>query len=312
MITLENDQLKIKIKKFGAELCSVIDKKSGFEFIWQGDEAYWKRHAPVLFPIVGRLKDNQYEYKGKTYHMTQHGFARDSDFEVEEVIANAATFSLTFNEETLEIYPFEFKLYVKYLLHGSNVTTTYEVVNLSQTDEMYYAIGGHPAFNVSQKVGEDGELEMDDVYVEMIPHKSYKHIPHTEDGLVHLGQPKPIRGLRRSYTHEDFEIDSLVYEMSNQSEIILQDGTENVEIRIKPSRMSYFGIWSSYPNRAPFLSISPWAGIADNVHGSGKFNEKDSINFLHANEKMTHEFTTRYLKETRMHSIRRWSGRNLV
>lgn len=312
MITLENDQLIIKIKKLGAELCSVIDKKSGFEFLWQGDEEYWARHAPVLFPIVGRLKDDQYEHNGKIYEMNRHGFARDSEFEVEEVLSNSAVFSLTFNENTLKIYPFEFKLYVKYLLYGSNVTTTYEVVNLSETDEMYYSIGGQPAFNVSQVANLEGECEFDDVNVELVPHKSYKHIPHTEDGLVHLGHPEPIRGYRRPYNHEDFKIDSLVYEMSNQSEIILQDGTENVEIRIKPSRMSYFGIWSPYPKRAPFLCISPWAGIADNVHASGKLSEKDSINFLNANEKMTHEFTTRFLKETRMHSIRRWSGRHLI
>lgn len=312
MITLENDELIVQIKEHGAELISVKDKKSGFEFIWQGDKEYWKRHAPVLFPIVGRLKDDKYEYQGKTYHMKRHGFARDMDFAVEEVLSNSAVLSLTYNEETLKMYPFEFKLLVKYLLHGSNVTVTYEVLNLSTSEVMYYAVGGHPGFNVSHKKNEKGELEFDDVFVELIPHRNYKFIPLSDDGLVRLSEPELDKGERRSYSHEDFNVDSLVYEISNQSEIILQDGKENVEIRIKPNRMSYFGIWSSYPKRAPFICISPWAGIADNYYTSGKFEEKDSINLLKSNEKMTHEYTVRFLKETKLQSIRRWSGRDLL
>ena len=94
LIKLENDYLLVEVNKFGAELSSVRDRRSSYEFIWQSDEAYWNRHAPILFPIVGRLREDRFEYKGESYEMTQHGFARDSEFEVVEERPNAVTFSL--------------------------------------------------------------------------------------------------------------------------------------------------------------------------------------------------------------------------
>lgn len=310
MVTLQNDQLVVEINKYGAELSSVVDQKSGYEFIWQADEEYWARHAPVLFPIVGRLKDDTYEYKGKKYHMSQHGFARDSEFHLEEANANAAVFSLTYDEETLKVYPFEFKLLVKYLLHGSNLTVTYEVVNLSTSEVMYYSVGGHPAFNVSQSEDTQGELEFDEVYFEIQPDRSHKQLPISKEGLVQLNKARHIDESRIRLTHETFKNDALIYELISQSEIILQDEAENVEIRLKPNRLDYFGAWSPYPKKAGFVCLEPWSGYADTERSQGKFEEKDGISFLDINEKMIHDYTMNFLKETKIQSIHRWDARN--
>src|SRR5699024_9573168 len=132
MITLSNKHLAVKINEWGAEVSSVTDKKTGYEFIWQADENYWGRHAPVLFPIVGRLKKNQYQCKKQTYEMTQHGFARDSLLKVEENTENTATFSLTDHEETHKKYPFNFKMIIKYKiicineLHNNQHSTSHK------------------------------------------------------------------------------------------------------------------------------------------------------------------------------------------
>lgn len=289
---------------------SVVDRKSGFEFIWQADEEYWGRHAPVLFPIVGILKNNQYEYLGKTYEMPRHGFARDSVFELESANANSATFSLQYNEETLKKYPFKFKLVIEYVLHGSNVTVNYKVINLSKSEVMYYSIGGHPGFNVAQSENLHGEIEFDNLFIEILPDVGYKMFPISKEGLTQLHQPQQVRGDRRQIKHEDFQEDASIYELQNQSEIVLQDEQANVEIRIKPNRMEYLGIWSPYPKRAPFVCVEPLTGFADTERSRGKLHEKDGITFLDVNEKMTHEYTINFLKETKIHAIKRWGQRN--
>ena len=103
VVTLSNNQLTVKINEFGAEVSSVTDQKSGYEFMWQADDKYWGRHAPVLFPIVGRLKNDQYEYEGQTYEMTQHGFARDSMFEVKEITEEIYEMSRLLNMKVIEV-----------------------------------------------------------------------------------------------------------------------------------------------------------------------------------------------------------------
>lgn len=307
MVTLENDQLKVQIKEMGAELSSVIDRKSGFEFIWQADEKYWGRHAPVLFPIVGRLKENKYEYMGKTYEMRQHGFARDSVFELEEKNANSAVFSLEYTEETLKMYPFKFKLLVKYLLHESSLTVNYEVINLSTSEVMYYSIGGHPGFNVAQSEDYEGNLEFADLSIEILPDRGYKLVPISSDGLVQLHKPQQVRGDRQQITHDFFEDDGSIYELLNQSEIVLRDEKASVEIRMKPHRMEYLGMWSPSPERAGFICLEALTGFADTEKSAGKLQEKDGITYLDVDEKMTHEYTINFLKETKIQSIRRWN-----
>lgn len=305
MVILENEELIVRIKNEGAELTSVMDQKSQYEFIWQGDEKYWGRHAPVLFPIVGRLKDHQYEYKGKVYQMPQHGFARDQVFELEDSNANSALFSLTYDQASLEKYPFQFKLFIRYLLNGNSLTIDYEIVNLSDSETMYYSIGGHPAFNVSQ-INRENQVDFDEVFFEIYPDRSYKKIPISQEGYTQLHNIEQVESERHQLKREDFKEDALVYEISNQSEVILRDEIENVEIRVKPNRMGYLGIWSPYPKEAPFICLEPWTGFADSEKATGKLEEKNEISFLDVNEKMNHEYTITFLKETKIQSIQRW------
>lgn len=300
MVTLQNNWLTVKIHSFGAEMHSVVDRKTGYEFMWQADEAYWGRHAPVLFPIVGRLKNNQYEYAGKTYDMTQHGFARDSEFEVEEVSANSVTFSLKDTEDTLKIYPFKFELYVKYLLHKNNVTVTYEVVNPSTAEVMYYGVGGHPAFNVLQEDNENGEDEFDQVSFHLEPTREYTAIPLSEDGLLKVDQTEQKEAREPQLTHTSFKNDALIYEIDAQTEMVLVDQANQVEIRLKPNRMDYVGVWSPYPKRAGFVCLEPWAGVADTTEATGKYDKKLGINKLEPNEKMTHDYTIGFTKKAQL------------
>ena len=144
---LQNDFLKIKVNLFGAELSSVIDTKTNFEYIWQaGDE--WKRHAPILFPIVGKLINNQFKFENKPFELPQHGFARDLNFALINNNNNQLNFELNSDENTKSKFPFNFKLQVNYTLSNNILKITYTVLNKSNTD-LYFSIGAYPAFNTT-------------------------------------------------------------------------------------------------------------------------------------------------------------------
>ena len=296
MVTLENNHLTVKINTFGAEMHSVVDKKSGYEFVWQADEAFWARHAPVLFPIVGRLKDDQYEYEGTNYDMSQHGFARDSEFEVEEVTEQSATFSLKSTEETKAKYPFDFQLLIQYVLEENRLKVTYEVKNNSDDEVMYYGIGGHPAFNVAQTENADGELEFDQVSFEFEPTGSYDFIPLTADGLLDLDGKVEKEVSREDLTHESFVGDAYIYKTGTGTTVALKDGMNKVEVRVTPENMEHMGIWSPYPKRAGFVCIEPWAGLADSKASTGKLKEKYAFNELATNATATHAYTLELTK----------------
>ena len=172
MITLKNQYLTVLINEQGAELTSVKDT-DGLEYIWQADPAFWKRHAPILFPIVGRLKDNQYTYAGQTYEMTQHGFARDNQFEVESQLPTKVSLVLRPTEETLAKYPFKFELRIIYELVDHQLNVSLNVINPSQ-DTLLFSIGAHPGFNIPLVKGE-GNFE--DSFIRVAPKKSYVQIP---------------------------------------------------------------------------------------------------------------------------------------
>ena len=147
MIVIENSDLRVAIKTQGAELDSIQHKAHPLEYLWQGDAAFWGKKSPILFPIVGTLKDNTFSYKEKKYTLPRHGFARDKTFSVEQHSADAATFLLVSNEETLKNYPFQFEFRLHYTLKDNALCVTYAVKNTG-SDDMYFSVGGHPAFRL--------------------------------------------------------------------------------------------------------------------------------------------------------------------
>lgn len=143
--TLSNNLLTIQVSPHGAELSSIVANATGKEFLWQADPAFWKRHSPVLFPIVGSVWNNEYRHNGKTYKLSQHGFARDREFELIKETDTELRFRLQENEETLQIYPFPFCLEIGYKLAGNQIEVLWYVKNTGN-EELHFQIGAHPAF----------------------------------------------------------------------------------------------------------------------------------------------------------------------
>ncbi|GAA3023070.1 aldose 1-epimerase family protein [Tetragenococcus solitarius] len=278
-VTIETDHLKAVLNEKGAELASLKRKDADIEYIWQADPEFWKRHAPVLFPIVGSLKNGTYSYKGKTYQLPQHGFARDMNFELIEQKEDAASFRLKSTEETKKVYPFDFELVIGYVLGGDGLTVDYQVKNTAD-EEMYFSIGAHPAFNIPL----EDSLTFTDYYVDPSPAKSRIHLP-LKDGLIDLKQ----RTLGQTNTsialnHELFKNDALIYETKGLNSFAIRTEKSPHSVTVSFKDFSYVGIWSTYPTKSSFVCIEPWVGIADTTESSGDLTEKLGIQKLAAQD----------------------------
>lgn len=296
MVILKNEQLTIKINELGAELVSVIDNHSEYEFMWQGDKRYWAGTAPVLFPIVGSLKEGKFEYNGQIYEMPQHGFARRMTFNTQKVTETSATFYLKSDENTLKVYPFEFSFQITYILFENKISISYEVLNPSNNQTLYYSVGGHPGFNVSHIRPKKGQPEFQNVSYTFDPPGSYLNIPII-NGRVVLEKAKYTIVDNNEVLHKTFKRDAQIYRIAKETKVILNDPNNGVKITVVPHGMDLFGIWSSYPKKAGFVCLEPWAGITDPDNASGKLEEKYEINELAPHLIKTHDYTIQFEKK---------------
>ncbi len=280
-ICLKNGELEAKICSKGAELASL--SRGGREYLWNGDPAYWNRHAPILFPIVGSLKGKQYRYEGKTYDMGQHGFARDMEFAVVSQTEKKLVMALSETEETLRNYPFRFLLELSYELKEDGLLVGWRVKNTDRKT-MHFSIGGHPAFNCPM----EGKGKQSDYMLRF--KKDGKPLTEiisamiVEGGLV--GEDTLEFGLEDGYvplTKNLFDTDTIVLEDGQTDEVSLYDpeGKEYVRVSFP---MPIVGIWTPIQKNAPFLCIEPWCGRCDDADFDGELPEKRWGNALEPEE----------------------------
>ena len=268
---IKNSFIKAKIKSFGAELNSLQKIDEDLEYIWQGDSKYWNRHSPILFPIVGRLKNDSYTYQNQKYNMTQHGFARDKEFELVINEADFIEFRLKSDEKTLEIYPFAFELYLSYKLEKSKLIVSYKVINKSD-DKMLFSIGAHPAFNWTLKEDEKKE----DYFIEFEDLKQTKRYFLNDLGLLYKKEDLKIIDNKIPLNEKLFKNDALVFNDLNIKRVSLKSIKNENFVRLNFEKFPYLGIWSK-PSGAPFICIEPWFGIADDENSIQNFEEKKGL-----------------------------------
>ena len=284
-VILENEELRIEINRFGAELTRIYGKKNDTEYLWNADPKYWKRSSPVLFPFVGSLKNKEYRFEGKTYPMGQHGFARDMEFVIDSQSESEAWFSLTSNEETLEKYPFEFVLRVGYQLQGKELKVLWQVENPAQK-EMYFSIGGHPAFMCPLKQ----EGKQSDYYLKFDSAKPLSYGLVNEQGLMMETEEilQTENGIVK-ITDNMFDRDALVIERRQATAVSLctPDQKEYLTVRFDAP---LFGVWSPAGKGAPFICIEPWYGRCDRATFNGSLEEREYGNTLKAQETFKTEY----------------------
>jgi galactose mutarotase-like enzyme len=267
---LENDSIKVTIRSFGAELASIVEKNTGVEYLWNADATYWKRSAPVLFPVVGSLKNHGFRYEGKEYPMGQHGFARDMEFSPVSNTGTEAWFSLSSDESTYERYPFAFTLELGYRLEGRQVVVLWRVVNEDEKP-MYFSIGGHPAFLCPVA----GEGQQTDYFIKFDTTKDLTYSKLSDQGLVYKkDNVLATGGGNMQISPQLFDEDALVIEGNQAHQVSL----------CKPSGKAYltvsfdaplFGLWSPAGKKAPFVCIEPWYGRCDSAEFSGTLEQRE-------------------------------------
>lgn len=282
---LENHMLKVTINHFGAELSSIIKKESGVEYMWNADERFWKRSAPVLFPIVGSLKNKEFLYGGSAYPMGQHGFARDMEFSLVSNTGTECWFSLSSDESTIDKYPFAFTLEIGYVLEGNGLKVLWKVVN-EDDKQMYFSIGGHPAFMCPL----DGEGKQTDYFIEFDTDKDLTYSKLSENGLVYkTDNVLATNGGKMQVTEHLFDEDALVVEGGQAKKISLckPDGTPYLTVEFEAP---LFGLWSPAKKNAPFICIEPWYGRCDAEEFDGTLEEREYGNALAAGEEFAAEY----------------------
>jgi len=267
MHTLRSGAIEAAIKADGAELCSL--RSEGVELLWQAGPA-WPRHSPLLFPIVGRLKDDRLQHRGKTYPMTQHGFARDVRFEWAEQGARSCKLVLVDSPETRARYPFAFRLEVTYTIENAGLKVAFDITNTGD-ETLPASIGAHPAFNWPLLPGLEKEA-----YALTFSDEEPAPIRRLAGGLMRAkAEPSPVRGKTLPLSERLFEDDAIIIDqLASRSVRYAADRGPSIEMSWEG--LLQLGVWSK-PDGAAFLCIEPWHGFASPSEFDGEFAGKPGL-----------------------------------
>ena len=268
MITLQNDSILIKVSPLGAELTSLYHSSYQQEYMWQA-EAIWPKHSPVLFPIVGQLKDNHYRYNDHQYTLSRHGFAREKAFTLIEQSDTQLTFRLSDDEKTLEVFPFHFHFDVIYSIHNNCLQVTYVVTNTG-TGTLLFSVGAHPAFQLPL----DPNIQYSD-YSLSFEKEEVSGRWLLENGLIGNTAIPFFQGKELPLTKALFDNDALVFKKIVSDYVDLKSAKHSRGLRFHLNQCPYLGIWAA--RGADFICIEPWHGIADSVNSTGELHEKEGI-----------------------------------
>lgn len=287
-VVIERDGTSAAVDPMGAQLMSL--ERDGIQYLWQGDERWWPRRSPVLFPIVGSLRGCHSETPHGAADMAQHGVARGQRFSVAATGSDFVTMVLEANDKTRAAYPYDFRLSMTYtVLEGGAVEQRFEVSNTDK-DELPFVVGGHPAFNVPLVAGETFE---DYELVFSFPW-SWDSPSLGADKLLHWDEPCPV--LRESDTlpirRELFCADTVVLKDVPGNGAMLRSRVSGHGVALDFPGFEYCGVWSAQPD-APFVAVEPWTGCATGSDEGDVLAEKRGMTLLAPGETWQAAFTMR-------------------
>lgn len=282
--------LKIQTKKEGAELTSIQynDKEmlfQGAQVLDSNGNTFWKRQAPILFPIVGQLKNSKKEIEGKKYEMSQHGFARDMKFEEISKTENEHHYMLKYNEETLKKYPYKFELHVIYEIEKDTLIVTYKVKNVDEKS-IYFGLGGHPSFNCDYS---NGEYE-----IAFSENEDEIEFLKLKDGLIDTEIADNILEDNKIYLKENtFDNDAVIMKNIKSNKVVLQNHKTNKKIlEFDFTGFPYLALWSK--KGAPFVCIEPWQNTADRIDSTQIYKDKENIIKLEKNKEFECKYSIKF------------------
>ncbi|MEC4050957.1 aldose 1-epimerase family protein [Flavobacterium sp. SUN046] len=277
--SISNSFLSLSVLSKGAELCSLQLLATAKEYIWEGDPAFWGKHSPVLFPIVGTLKNNQYYYNGLEYHLLRHGFARDNEFELIINEESRLVYALKSNEATKKLYPFEFELQIGYTINEQVLSISYTVINKGAVD-MPFSIGAHPAFALNKPFNHYSLAFEEQETLNCYPLK--------EDLIDNNPFTIELKDRKLDLEYRLFEKDALIFKELQSKEVTIMEN-DKAMLKVSFDDFKSLGLWTKIG--AGFICIEPWLGYSDGTEASGNLEEKEGILFVKAKSSYKCQFT---------------------
>ena len=274
------------MRDHGAELRSIKERADETEYLWRGDPSWWKYSAPLLFPIVGKLVDGKYRVDGKTYELPAHGLARISDFELVEQKKDAIRFALGWTDETLQKYPWKFRLEVGYALEGRTVCVAWDVKSEDAT-EMVFSIGAHPAFRCPIVPGET----LEDCYLQFNRKEDAKNMKLAPGVFFAHEREASFTGDKLPLSDAFFAGGVRAYDDLKSDTVTIRSTKSEKTLTISAPGFPYWGFWMPEKGGAPFLCLEPWYGHADYADFDGEFAEKAGTQKLAPGKTFHAEYT---------------------
>lgn len=284
---IKSSAASAEIKSFGAELTSLTDSE-GTQYLWQGDAAYWGSQSPVLFPIVGSLRNNTAVVGGnKTCQMGRHGIVKKMEFTLIDSAENSATYSVSSTPESKESYPYDFELQVNYSLQDKTLTTAYTVIN-KDSEPMPYFVGAHPGFNCPLFEGEAFEE-----YVIEFDQKEYACCPRAvkATNLIDVEHRTLILNNEKVFPLDRtwFSYDLQMFDQLKSRSAKMYNPKTGRGVKLDFSGFDYLVVWSS-KNGGNFVAVEPWTGTCTCTDEDDIFEHKRGVKILAPNESATHSF----------------------
>lgn len=290
MSIIKSDRLTVEVDEIGSSLSSIIDNQSGSQYIWQGDEKSWTGHDVTIFPFVGRLKDGFYTVDGKKYFMPPHGLCREHNFAIEDKSQSHIAHVFRYDEDTLKVYPYKFKLTVQHSVNGCEYVKTMTVTNIDDK-EIYYSLGGHPAMSV---IEHDGDTKQNAIVFprEIAPNNYYL------DEVGHY--------ITKKAKYASFKELSCAKELMKQLKTVILTDEKFVALELRRSDGVKFqfafdeppalAFWS-HPDSGAYYCVEPWWGVPDFAEPTRELKDKELIQKLAVGESRQYSFSIKFIRE---------------
>ena len=278
---IKDNTMEVAISTLGAELQSIKDNKLNHEYLWHGDAKFWGGRAPILFPIVGGLKNKEYLLNGQKYSMPNHGIIRTNEFTSTQISEKEVQFTFVATEESKKMYPFDFKMDVFYRLENHKIYISHRITNMS-TENMPCVFGLHPAFNLDDKI--------ENSYIELEDEKLISTIDNKDGFMIAKETNHGVKNLKFD-THTFDKDNTLIFEnlKSRQATLRFQNSPRTVKLNWNDD-LPLLAIWSKAG--APYVCIEPWCGWADNLDDTiNELSSKKGMVLLAPNQVKEYNYT---------------------
>ncbi|MFT4754600.1 MAG: galactose mutarotase-like enzyme [Salibacteraceae bacterium] len=283
---IQNEKCSVQINQIGAEISSIKSIETGLEYLWQGDTSFWSSTAPVLFPIIGALKNGTYTHDGSKFTIPKHGFIRyNENLVILDKSENEITFSYASNEQLKKNYPFDFQFEITFSLQDNVLHVLHQITNKG-TREMLFSLGGHPAFKCPLFPDE----KYADYYIEFDQSQTLATAALSSNGLLTDDTYEVISNAKKIHLSEElFANDALIFRDIISKKVVLKSKNHNNSVTVTFTDFKDLAIWAKH--KAPFVCIEPWLGITDHENTTGVLKEKEGIISLPVGEKYHAKFS---------------------